>query len=788
MNITDFCNKHGILWQPVDITLQQRADGKTEKIYGTFETSPLYQKYKLTAMTTDFAKFSPDIIKQRQALLHMTDFIAIDTNVVNQIDIDEEVPDEFESLIYNTPHYKSITKGLPHIFVNIDGFEKNKTKHIIDGDKTLEYMCGQWCLAHKDAVVENSNKDIMILTHNFVNRLNYSDGTKTERETHIVNYDDITNEYDKLLNVIGGARCGEGDETKWISVAQALKNDLSADEAKQKFVDWTFKYGTENKKKEASDKIDRHIKPQAKTNKDRFTIKQLHIWAKHDNPVGYEKAFKNANIDIPEKEKLIFNPVYFHSLSTYQQRKQYFEHFICKIIRPDVSFVFEETIDGNKKLCFYTENGITAAFKQLKSGDIAKNGEEMKFISKWLNDENIRYYNNMDFKPFNPTRPLKYDLYNLFTGFNKDIHASYTKDAKDKILKPFKDLGLALCGNDHKGFDYFYKFLAHIIQYPEKKLPIAFIFKGVQGTGKNVFLNAFGNIIGKQHYISSSNPKDFFGDYAEGFYHKLLVNMNECEGKDTFELEGRIKTFITEDRITVNKKYCHPIEIDNLSRIIFFTNKPNGGIPIDFKSKERRLVVYETSDEYATNKKYGTVFWKKLIEHFNKADFVAALYDDLMSIDIVNYDWKANRPITPAYLQLIKIYVPSEILFLQHKSTEQLNLLTLKDTFDEENKPTSKIEITMRELFTEFISYCKDNGFKAAESKNIKSLENSIISYNLPIKITNPQNIKTLTFDANFVLDAMKERHYIDYADDENRIMNEHVDVEGDSFDDYFNF
>jgi len=264
--------------------------------------------------------------------------------------------------------------------------------------------------------------------------------------------------------------------------------------------------------------------------------------------------------------------------------------------------------------------------------------------------------------------------------------------------------------------------------------------------------------------------------------------MNECEGKDTFDLEGRIKTFITEDRITVNKKFCHPIEIDNLSRLIFFTNKPNGGIPIDFRSKERRLVVCETSDEYATNKKYGTVFWKKLIEHFNKAEFVAALYDDIMSIEIENYDWKANRPITKAYLQLIKIYVPSEILFLQHKATEQLNLLTLKDTFEDDCKPTSKIEITMRELFTEFISYCKDNGFKAAESKNIKSLENSIISYNLPIKITNPQNIKTLTFDANLILDDMKERHYIDYADDENKLMSEHVDVEGDSFDDYFSF
>jgi len=230
MNITDFCNKHGILWQPVDITLQQRADGKTEKIYGTFETSPLYQKYKLTAMTTDFAKFSPDVIKQRQALLHMTDFIAIDTNVVNQIDIDEEIPDEFESLIYNTPHYKSITKGLPHIFVNIDGFEKNKTKHIIDGDDKLEYMCGQWCLAHKDAVVENCNKDIMMLTNNFIKRLNY---TKSSPSTPSNERSNSNNEmYTELLFDIIKNDKKHIDYREWMKIGAVMKTrlDMSVDD------------------------------------------------------------------------------------------------------------------------------------------------------------------------------------------------------------------------------------------------------------------------------------------------------------------------------------------------------------------------------------------------------------------------------------------------------------------------------------------------------------------------------------------------------------------------------
>ena len=228
MQIIDFLNKHGIMWEPVDITLQQRADGKTEKKYGTFETSALYQKYGLSATTTDFTKFSPDVIKKRQALLHMTDFIAIDTNIVNQIDIDEEVPDAFEALLYNAPHYKSITKGLPHIFVNINDFEKNKTKHIIDGDKTLEFMCGQWCLAHKDAVIENADKDIMLLSNDFVKRLNYDKpNTRNENKTS------TTNEmYHELIFDIIKNDKNCIDYNEWMKIGAVMKTrlDMSVDD------------------------------------------------------------------------------------------------------------------------------------------------------------------------------------------------------------------------------------------------------------------------------------------------------------------------------------------------------------------------------------------------------------------------------------------------------------------------------------------------------------------------------------------------------------------------------
>ena len=49
-----------------------------------------------------------------------------------------------------------------------------------------------------------------------------------------------------------------------------------------------------------------------------------------------------------------------------------------------------------------------------------------------------------------------------------------------------------------------------------------------------MILDAIGNMIEKGHYITTSDPDNLFGSHAEGFYRKLLVNLNESEGKKHF--------------------------------------------------------------------------------------------------------------------------------------------------------------------------------------------------------------------------------------------------------------
>ena len=81
-------------------------------------------------------------------------------------------------------------------------------------------------------------------------------------------------------------------------------------------------------------------------------------------------------------------------------------------------------------------------------------------------------------------------------------------------------------------------FIANIFQEPTKRPPVSIVINGKQGNGKNIFLDAIGNMIDKDHYITTSDPDDLFGTHAEGFYRKLLVNLNESEGKKHFNLKA----------------------------------------------------------------------------------------------------------------------------------------------------------------------------------------------------------------------------------------------------------
>ncbi len=502
---------------------------------------------------------------------------------------------------------------------------------------------------------------------------------------------------------------------------------------------------------------------------------------KHYDFEQEEYDFTNYEFDCLDE----YNQKYCVSLTgetseeTYQLRKAYLEHFICKIQQPQIIYLYQ---NGKHKLPQLMNNSeLRELLKPIQSGYISQMGGPIPFADKWTSDPEHRLYRTMDFIPFNQEKPIEDDnVFNLFEGFNPDIYGEpMDKETITKKITPYLDLVQELCGGNDEHAMYYHRFVAQIFQDPNHKVPICVIFKGKQGTGKNMMLDAIGNMLNKVHYITSSRPTDFFGEHAEGFCKKLLVNLNECEGKDTFDFEGKIKSFITEDTIMVNPKNVRPYSIKNMARTIITTQKPNP-VPIDVKTKDRRYVVYKTTDVYT---KKSSKFWTELYNHLRKPLTMQALYQWFMSIDLTDFDWIKRRPITDAYKEMCNLYSPIEALFFEEFYDEE----KWKDLELDGNKDDTLI-VPRADLYSMYENFCKRNRFLKDETKatSSRSFFSKLTDLELPLDTYKKHGgIYCFKIVPQEVYDFIDRKRWIrGYRDDEDEV--EYVDKGEDASEGYF--
>jgi len=251
------------------------------------------------------------------------------------------------------------------------------------------------------------------------------------------------------------------------------------------------------------------------------------------------------NIDI--YKPLAYSNEFMESLPSYELKKEYFNRFVSKIRTPRPLYIWNSAKYKEKHILNRKE--LEEAILCIDSGEFKKNGEEIKFSKLWLEDSSIKIYEKMDFIPYNkdlePTlKDIDDDIFNLFVGYGDYIHTKYDITKRKKYISLYLDLVLHLVGDKKENFEYYIKFLAQMIQNPRHKPGISVIIKSEQGVGKNFHLMPIRDILRKDHYISSSDPKVFFSDYAEGFYRKILVNMDEVELKSSSKSSSSISVSI----------------------------------------------------------------------------------------------------------------------------------------------------------------------------------------------------------------------------------------------------
>jgi putative DNA primase/helicase len=405
--------------------------------------------------------------------------------------------------------------------------------------------------------------------------------------------------------------CKKSAHNDWIKVGYAFINVLGKERAKILFYKLTLEYGTEHKKEDVEA---------------RFTIlcvdKDRNEKCGRLTVINYaKKVDANKVKEINKKYKKVIPSGVIDEKDTFKYIASEFEKNHCKIINKSIFVKIT-----NEKTVLMSLKQLETAYAHISYKDFNEFGkmEKFSFIKRWVSHtHDIRRYEDMDVYP-NPLRCPSYIL-NMWSPFAcEKLITPYEKN--EKGLKCILNHIKILCDNDEIVYDYFIKWIAQMIQYPDVKT-VCITLISAEGSGKGTLMRLIQRMMGNDKYYETSKPsRDVWGDFNAIMKDTFFVNLNELSKKETLQAEGVIKTLITDEAMTINQKGVSQYTVKSYHRFIVTTNNDD---PIKTKKGDRRNLIIRSSDE----KKGDNEYFDMLNDYLDDMNVIRTCYDYFKSIE-----------------------------------------------------------------------------------------------------------------------------------------------------------
>lgn len=186
---------------------------------------------------------------------------------------------------------------------------------------------------------------------------------------------------------------------------------------------------------------------------------------------------------------------------------------------------------------------------------------------------------------FDPSCSASNDEYNLWRGFAVSPEPGdcglYLDHVRDNIA----------AGNQAV-YQYLLDWMADAVQNPHRLPGVAIALRGLQGTGKGVFISQFGEIFGS-HFKHVHTPDQLTGRFTQHLADALLVFADEVVWGGDKQREGVLKSLVTEKRRFVEPKGVNAYVVDNYVRLLMATNN-DWAVPAG--KEERRFCVLDVGE------------------------------------------------------------------------------------------------------------------------------------------------------------------------------------------------
>lgn len=190
---------------------------------------------------------------------------------------------------------------------------------------------------------------------------------------------------------------------------------------------------------------------------------------------------------------------------------------------------------------------------------------------------------------YEPSNPYMYDQNGM--RFINQFHDRGLLDVSSEIVgeHPYFDMLLESLIEDEKMRIHFMNWLAYFFQNLEKAIT-AFVFHGVQGSGKTCLMQVISIIFGRRNCstIGNNELESTFNPWAE---NKLFINLNEVKmNAKSSNTANKVKALITDKEVQINEKNVKLRSVVNHANFIITSND---NVPVLIEESDRRYnVVY----------------------------------------------------------------------------------------------------------------------------------------------------------------------------------------------------
>lgn len=193
-------------------------------------------------------------------------------------------------------------------------------------------------------------------------------------------------------------------------------------------------------------------------------------------------------------------------------------------------------------------------------------------------------------------------------------------------------------GNEEHG-DYIIRWIAWMLQHPDKPAEVALVLRGEKGVGKGVIGRALGKIAG-QHGIHLSSTVLMTGRFNAHMRDCVFLFADEALWAGDKEGEGQLKRMTTEDTLVIEGKGRDAVITPNRLHIMMASNE-DWVIPAS--ADERRFAMFDVSPARRQDHAYFDALTAQI-----EGGGLAAMLHDLLAMDLGHWHPRLDIPKTEA--------------------------------------------------------------------------------------------------------------------------------------------